>query len=147
MGEAPSEGAAVSNRHVADLRSRLGKQRTGTRDRRCALDVAVADERSDREPGVALFQLVEAADPVQVDENPGLGQPEVEERAQALAAGERPRVAAEACEQPERLLDALRSVVVERVRLQPIVPRSSTESSWNGRTFSLPTSRIRSIES
>jgi hypothetical protein len=107
----------------------------------------VADERSDRQPRVGFLQLGEAADAVHVDENGRLNQPEVEKRPQALAAREHLGVTPEACEQLERLLEGLGSVVVESVRLQPIVPRSSTESSWNGKTFSLPTSRIRSIES
>jgi hypothetical protein len=145
--KAPSESAAVSDRHVADLCSRLGKQRTRTRDRRIPLDAAMADERAEREHRVGLLHVVKAADPVQIDENARLGQSEVEERPQALAAGEWLRIAAEAGEQRDRFLDALGSVVVESVRLQPIVPRSSTETSWNGSTFSLPTSRIRSIES
>jgi hypothetical protein len=145
--EAPAEGAAVSNRHVADLRGRLGKQRASPRDERVALYAAVADERSDRQPRVRFLHLGEAADAVHVHENGRPHQPEVEERPQALAARERLGVAPEACEQLERLLEAPGSVIVEGVRLQPIVPRSSTESSWNGKTFSLPTSRIRSIES
>ena len=145
--EAPAEGAAVSNRDMANLRGSLGEQRASLRDERVALHAAVADERSDRQPRVRFLHIGEAADPVHVHENGRLHQPQVEERPQALASCERLGVTAEAREQLERLLEALGSVVVEGVRLQPIVPRSRTESSWNGKTFSLPTSRIRSIES
>jgi hypothetical protein len=145
--EAPAEGATVSNRHVADLRGRLGEQRASPRDERVALEATVADKRSDRQSRVGFIQLGEAVDPVEVDENARSGKPEVEKRPQALAPRERLRVTAEAREQLECLVEALGRVIVESVRLQPIVPRSSTESSWNGKTFSLPTSRIRSIES
>ena len=147
MREAPAEGAAVSDRHVADLRGRLGEQWASPRDERVALHNAVADERSDRQPRVSFLQLGQAVDPVEIHENARRGKPEVEKRPQALAPCERLRVTAEAREELERLLEALGSVVVEGVRLQPIVPRSRTEASWNGKTFSLPTSRIRSIES
>ena len=107
----------------------------------------MADERPDCQCAVGFLHRVETADPVQIHENAGIHEPEVEERPQALAARDRPRGAAEAREQLERRVEAVGGVVVERVRLQPIVPRSSTDASWNGRTFSLPTSRIRSIES
>ena len=147
MREAPAEGAAVSNRHVADVRGRLGEQRASPQDDRVALQAAVADERSDRQPRVRFLHLAEAADPVHVHENGRLHEPEVEERPQTLAPCERLGVTPEACEELERFLETLGSVIVESLRLQPIVPRSSTESSWNGKTFSLPTSRIRSIES
>ena len=145
--EAPAEGAAVSNRHVADLCGRLAEQRASPRDEGVTLNAAMADKRSDRQPRLRFLHLGEPADPVQVHEYGRLHQPEVEERPQALAAREQLRVTAETCEQLERFLEGLGSVIVESVRFQPIVPRSSTESSWNGKTFSLPTSRIRSIES
>ena len=145
--KASAEGAAVSNRHVADLRGRLGDQRTCLRDERVALHAAVADERSDRQPRVRFLHLGEAVDPVEVHENARPGKPEVQKRPQALTPRERLGVTAEAREQLERLLEGLGSLIVESVRLQPIVPRSSTDASWNGKTFSLPTSRIRSIES
>src|SRR5216117_2728932 len=69
--------------------------------------------RSEPHLPVMLLDVREARDPVQVHERRGTTQAEIEERHEALAAGEDLRVAAVAPEQRERLVEARGGVVVE----------------------------------
>jgi hypothetical protein len=90
---------------------------------------------------------VELGQSREVDERGRRREAQVEQWAEALAAGDRLPVAGVACEQLDGLLEPFGAVVVERRRLQPIVSISNMALSWNGSTLSPPTSRIRSIES
>ena len=96
---------------------------------------------------VAGSDAVQAGNPVDVDDDCRRGETQVEKGTEALSAGEHLRVVAVPGEEVAGLLDRLRRVVVEAGRLQPRVPIVSTASSWKGSTLSLPTSRMRSIES
>ena len=66
-----------------------------------------------REVVVGLGDAVEAGDVPQVDEQAGLRQPELDEREQAVAAGEQLGLAFAVLEDPERLVQVPWTDVVE----------------------------------
>jgi hypothetical protein len=147
MGEAASDRAPVADRRVADPGQRLGEERASLPDERVALGRPLPRERADVQPAVLLADAVEPGQAGEVDERGRRRQAQVEQRAEALTARERLGLAAVARQQLDGLSEALRAVVVERRRLQPIVPSSKLALSWNGSTFSPPISSSRSIES
>ncbi len=80
-----------------------------------------------RSAAVRLLDRVEARNAVHVDDDRGLDDAGLQQRDEALAAGEHPRVVA-AREQRERLVERLRSVVVERRGLHAAARTSSRGS-------------------
>ena len=86
----PPDGAAVARGDVADVGQRRGQQPACARARRrCAPAPAGARarRRAARRRGL---DAVEPGDAVEVDDHRGRGQPQVEQRHEALAAGQRP---------------------------------------------------------
>jgi hypothetical protein len=147
VGEAAADRAAVADGGVPDPRERRREERGALAHERVALGGTLTSERADVEPAAVLADGLELGQPGEIDEGRRRREAQVEQRSEALAPGERLGVAPVARQQRERLLEARRAVVVERRRLQPIVPISNMALSWNGSTRSPPTSRILSIES
>ena len=88
VGEAAADGAAVANRRVADEAARLGEDGRARPHRLRPLHRVLAGERADRQAVVGRADIREVADAVDVDQRLGMGEPEVEEGDQALAAGQ-----------------------------------------------------------
>ena len=147
VGEAPSNRSPVADRNVTDGERRLGSERTGGTDRRIAFEHALAHHRPESNAPAVGLHAVKTLHTIHVDDDSRDGEPEIQERPEALAAREHLRVAPVPGEKVACLLDRLGGAVVEAGRLQPSVPMDRTASSWKGRTRSLPTSRILSIES
>ena len=94
--------------HGAGYRGRGGGHDIGP------LDPCVCHCRSDRDRAVAIhLDRLQALHPADVDEMPEMGQPKGEHRKKALPTGKHLAVAAVRFEQCDRLVDRVRSVVVE----------------------------------
>ena len=132
---------------MSDPGQRFREERAALAHERVVLGRALPRERAHAQLPVLLANAVELGQSREVDERGRRREAQVEQGTEALAAGDRLCVAAVAREQLDGLLDSFGPVVVERRRLQPIVPISNMALSWNGSTLSPPTSRIRSIES
>ena len=95
-------------RHGADYRGRGGGHDIGP------LDACVRHCRSDRDSAVVIHpDRLQALHPADVDEMPETGQPEGEHRKKALPTGKHLAVPAIRFEQCDRLVDRVRSVIVE----------------------------------
>jgi hypothetical protein len=101
---------------VADLLHRLVHQRQLRLHQIGKLDVALARHRAELDRAVALLDIGEALDPVQVDDVIRQDEAHVEHRHQRLAAGEQLGVV-ERAEQADRLVDGFRIVVLKQRRL------------------------------
>jgi hypothetical protein len=89
VGETAAEGAAGADLRVGDVGQGAGEQRRAHGHQRLALQPALASERSDGErPVLVGAHEVELAEAVEVDQQGGLGEPEIHHRDQALAAGQ-----------------------------------------------------------
>jgi hypothetical protein len=77
------------------------------------LDGALARHGAEPHLPVGFRDVRERRDAVEIDEGGGAAQAEVQQGHQALAAGENLGIPAVTLEQPERVVDALRRVVVE----------------------------------
>ena len=147
VGDAPAKRSPVADRDVTDGECRFGSERASGTDRRIAFEHALAHHRPESDAPAVDLHAVETFHTVHVDDDSRGGEPEIQERPEALAAREHLGVASVPGEKVACLLDRLGGAVVEAGRLQPSVPMDRTASSWKGRTRSLPTSRILSIES
>ena len=116
MGQAPAEGASDPYRQVAYERGRLPEGlpsaiEIGPLERR------VPDERADAQAAVLLFEGVEPLNPADVNEVAGPGQPEGQQRQQALAAGQQLGVLSGLIEKSDRFVERARRRVGEGRRL------------------------------
>src|SRR5207302_3532909 len=128
-----ADGAARPRLRMADESDRLPQQRPLLGDGVGPLERRLSNERAEEERPVLDADAVEPDDPVEVDEQPWAHEAEVEERHEALAAGERFRIVPG--EQLERLLQGLRRRVLERRRLHARcgsrpAPRITVAGSW-----------------
>ena len=94
MGEAAADGTSVANLGMSDVTDGLGQQRPAARHVRIGLDRRLAGHGTDAKHAVAHPEAAERLDAVDIDQNRGPRQAEVEQRHQALPAGERPRLPA-----------------------------------------------------
>ena len=86
--EAAAERAAVADRGVGDVRDGFGDERQVLAHLGGALDLGMSAQRADAHRAVAHFDARESLDSGDVDQQLGRGEPQVERRDQALAAGE-----------------------------------------------------------
>src|SRR5262249_61621300 len=84
------------------------------------LEVALAHEGADPQRSARLRHAVESGHAIDVDEHGRPGQPEVQHRGQALAAGQDLCLVAVPTQVVERLVDRARIDVVERRRLHAV---------------------------
>ena len=114
--DAPDDRAPVADLRVADHAERLCHARAKGSGGRGGEQVGHADHRTDLHAAVDDGRQL-LREPAKVDDHGRTGEAEVEERDQALPAGENDRVVASIGEQVHDLLDRLGVVVVERRRL------------------------------
>ena len=114
VGDRPADRATVADLEVADQRRGRGQERNVA-----DLQLTLADHRSDHQtcPFTRSSRRSDATRPMST-RLANAGQPEVEHRDQALAAGEHLGVVAVFAEERDDLVDGRRSVVLERCRLQ-----------------------------
>ena len=106
MSDDPAKRAAALGRDVADMRHCLADQRGEGADVGRAPDGDLARGRADRERAVQL-DAVESWDAADVDEDPGLCEPHVHQRKQALSSGYDLRLVPMLSEQAQSLVEAL----------------------------------------
>ena len=135
----PHDRAAVADLRVRDLAESGGEQRQRLGDLGGAFDRPLPYERRQRDRLGAEPRGVQAsADAVDVDDVLDLGEPEVQHRHQALAAGQHLRLVAELLQQRERLVEVARRVVGEPSGLHRAPParnRSRTTPASDGRSM------------
>ena len=123
MGEAAAHRAAVPDLEVADALCAVderGERRSPQFLRLC--EIAPGRERSDPEVSVALRYSAEL-ELADVDEQPRPDQPQLQDRDERLAAGERLRV--RLGERAERIVERLRAHVLELGRDHPSLPAAA----------------------
>ena len=117
MGEAAADGAAVANLRVRDVADGLGQQRPAARHGGIGLDRRLPRHGADAERSFLDRDTAKRRDAVEIDQNGGPRQAEVEQRHQALPAGERPRVRPVRGQQGDGVCHLGRALVGERRRL------------------------------
>jgi hypothetical protein len=113
----PEAGPPVADDRVGDPVERLAEQRDGGRRVVVAVQSGVPDAGTDADAVVADLEGVELVDPFEVDERRRRREPHVQQRDEALAAGEDLAVVTELGERLEGFLDAPGGVVGEGGRL------------------------------
>ena len=93
MGDAAADGAPVADLRVADGRGQVDDARVVVLDRGRVVDLAMGRPSPDDQVVVGLADAVEPGDVLQVDEQGRLGEPQLDERQQAVAAGQQLRLA------------------------------------------------------
>ena len=83
-----ADRAAVPDLRVADLAGRVRQQRDGLGQQRGVLQVAVPGQRADRDVPGRVADVAQLAQPGHIDEHLGLGQPQLHQRQQRVAAGQ-----------------------------------------------------------
>ena len=86
--DAAAEGAAVADRGMGDMRHGVRDQRQMFGHKRRRQHLGMAGERADPHRPVLQRDAFQRVDAVDVDQEAGLGEPHVQRRHQALAAGE-----------------------------------------------------------
>ena len=84
----PPDGAAMTDRQVADQAARLGDDRQLHPDGAGPLDRVLSRERADGQPRVHRPDVGQLGEAVHVDQHLGLGEAEVQEGHQALSPGQ-----------------------------------------------------------
>ena len=80
---------------------------------RVLVDLAMRRPGADPQVVVGMDDAVEPADRLEVDEDPSLAEPELQQRDQAVAAGEELRLALSLVEDPDCLVEAPRTDILE----------------------------------
>ena len=125
MGEIAAEGPTVADRRVADEAARLGHDGNAAADQLRALDGVLPRESADGHAAVVLTHVGEVGEPVDVDDDARMGEPEVQHRDQALAAGQDLRLIPVVMEVREGFVERAGGEIVESGRLHWIAPQSS----------------------
>ncbi len=99
LGEAADDGAEVAHLRNRDPGERSLEQRTDRRKKRRPLGLGLPDGRAEGEAAIALDEVIEAGQPVDVDDEFRPHAARDQERNQALAAGEDFRPAAPRAQQ------------------------------------------------
>ena len=118
MAQRAAERAAIARLPMADLPHRLVHQRTALAHQIGKLDVALPRHGADVERAVAVADMAQALDPVEIDDMIRQHKAHVEHRHQRLAAGEQLGVV-EAGQQADDIGGAARIVVGKEWRLHP----------------------------
>ena len=111
------------------------------------LDGSIARHGSDGEPTVPLADVREVRNAIEVDQQVGPGQPEVQQRDQALAAGQELGLAVGRAKRLDGLVERTWGDVVERRRLQGRKRKDTTVPMRPRRTDDLETRPSRSTKS
>jgi hypothetical protein len=124
VGEAAAEGAAVPDRLVADVRGGAREERGVLGDDRGLRELAVQRERAEAQHALLHGDAAQDLEPPDVDERRRPGEAHVHDRDEALAAGDGTRLAGPRREQAQRLVEAGRAQVLERLGLHGDLPRA-----------------------
>ena len=116
MTQRTAERAAIAGLPMPDLHDRLVHQRAAPAHQVGEFDVALARHRADLERAVAVADVAQALDPVEIDDVVGQHVAHVEHRHQRLPAGEQFGVV-EAAEQADDVGDVARIVIGKCGRL------------------------------
>jgi hypothetical protein len=114
VDQAADHRAPVADRRVGDVLQRLPQQRDRVAGGRVVLDGGVTGQRTDPDGVGVAADVGQLGEPVHVHQVRGGGQAHVEQRHQALAAGEHLAVVADLGQHGQRLLDRGGPVVLER---------------------------------
>ena len=88
VSEAPADRPSVSDLEVANPGHRVGQERNLARDERALLHGPLPRHRANSDAILALPDVLELADAIEVDQPPRHSEPHVEHRHQALPTGE-----------------------------------------------------------
>src|ERR1700759_1848276 len=138
MRQAPANRPPTPDRPMTDMRHGTGYRGRGGGHDIGSLDPCVGHCRSDRDSAVVIhLDRLQALHPADVDEMREMGQPQGEHRKKALPTGKHLAVPAVRCEQCDRLVDRVRSVVVKRRHLHCGSPsdRPGFYALYDGRSF------------
>jgi hypothetical protein len=116
MGARAADRSPVPDLRIADPTRDVGQQRVAAGDDRVLVDLAVRRPGTDAQAVVGLDDLVHPIDVAQVDEQSRLGEPELHERQQAVAARQDLRLPLALGEDPQDALEAGWADVVEGCR-------------------------------
>jgi hypothetical protein len=117
VAERPAEGAAVAHLSIADERHGARKQRQSLGHHARPFERGIARERTDADAFGHELDAIEAGHPVEVDDGGWPQQAHVQQRDEALAAGEAARVAVVPAECGDRGVNGVDSHVLEGRRL------------------------------
>ena len=88
VGDRAADRAAVAHLRVADVAGGVRQQRHVLGEHVGVLDVVVAGQRADGDVVAGVADVRQVAEPADVDEHARLGQAQLHQRQQAVAAGE-----------------------------------------------------------
>ena len=124
VAQRADQGAAGADDRVGDQGRGGGHRRLPLGEERGALEVGVPAQRADVQGAVGVDPVVgEVGQVVDVDEQLGRGEAELQQRHQALAAGQHLGLAVALVEQRDRLVEAARGLVAEPGRDTLRTPR------------------------
>ena len=129
VAQAAADGPAVADGGMAHVRHRRGDERAADADGTRKLQLALPGHGAADQHPVLLAQIGELAATVQVDQHRRLRHAHVDQRNEALPAGERPRVHAVLGQQGQRLFRRLRREILERRRLHAAAIRTGARDS------------------
>src|SRR5262249_2024765 len=129
VGEIAADGGEVPDEGVRDHPTCVGEDGKPPPHHVRCFELGLPDERADHERPVPLGDRPEPADPVQVDDVAGRGEPELHQGDETLATGEDLRVLAEPAEKGDRVLQGGRAVVLEGRRNHARPPSASDEGT------------------
>ena len=113
MREAPTEGPPEPDRQVADERGGLPEGLPWTLEIR-PLERGVPDERADVQATVPLFERIQTRHRAYIDYVAGAGQPEGQQRQQALTTSQELRILSGLAQQREGFLHRVGGGIRER---------------------------------
>ncbi len=113
MGDRAADRPPVADLRIADMAREIDEARVVVDDDRVLHDLAVRRASPDAELVVRLHDAVETGDVLDVHQQRRLGEPELDQRDQAVAAGEDLRLSFAVLEDPQRFVQASRTDVVE----------------------------------
>ena len=119
VGARAADRAPVADLRIADPAGRVDEERVARPDRRVFEDLAMGGPAADPEVVVGLDDPVEPVDVADVDEEAGLGQTQLEQRQEAVAAGQDLGLALAFGQDPQRVVETGWSDVVELTRDHP----------------------------
>jgi hypothetical protein len=124
-----ADGAAVPDLRVADLTGRVRQQRHLAGQQFGLIHVVVPGQRPDRHVGAPVGDVGEIAEPAQVDDHLGDGQPQLHQRQQRMPAGQVLGVLAVLRGQVAGFLGRAGPLVAERRRDHADAPEVSAAAS------------------
>jgi hypothetical protein len=114
--EGPADGATVPHLGVTDVAGGTGQQWQFARREGGVLEIVMPGQRPDRDVAALVPDVGQVAEPADVDEDVGHGQPQLHQRNQGVPARQELRVLAELGGQFQRLADRRGPAVAERCR-------------------------------